>query len=261
MYDLMKLQGPSQAVLESAQRLLTGAVVMTRPDRYEASMSAGLTLAIKARGMEVITLGASEGFDFAKKALQVDPTTLMSPDRLMGISRLRNTVVRVNASAGIWRDWALALHRRMTARLADSTIKLWLHWDDQAVAPPVSKFVRELTWRDQLTPADVRIFAATQFIRSRGPGPTFYWEELATELAGPDLPLIERMAATAEQLIDPLTWLTADAGTPHPTVNFDDREFVSPLTLARNMNMVAKNELDQRIWSAQVRQIFPAIER
>ena len=261
MIDLMRLPGPRQAIVGAVSHAEQGGVLVTSTDPYQQTIDAALRSELTECGFKVVTMGPSLSLADAKAALGVDTMTLMSPDKLLACEGLDRVVLKIDPGSKMWTDLSLALLRRLGPKSGASAVKLWLTGYDSLPQGVAADKARVVTWRGHVSQADVRMFAADRFMNARGPGGTFYWEVLATELAGPDLLLIERMAADASGLLDPIQWLKRQEHDPHPTVLFGDRPFVSPISLVRDPSQEARIELDARIWSAQMPVFFPALER
>lgn len=256
----LSLAGPRQRVIAGVEALRSGKILISGEDSRTARLINATADELEGNGFDLVTMRSEHTFQHAANVLNVE--TVADPSRLLRSPHLNQTVLRIDCKATTWRDWGkLFLSKLVSAQLAQS-LKLWLVWPD-SVTRPNHRSLTSHDWNGCLTPSDARIFAADRFRDRPGPGPTQYWEALAVELAGPDLDLIERMAKVREPIYDPIQWLAAEGGAPAPNESYDGLAFFeSSIQLARRaaQDQRAAETLNRRIWMAQVRALFVAME-
>lgn len=260
MIDPVQLSGPAQRIEQGIGNLRAGKVIISGESPRTAQLMDALESTLPNYGFEPVLLGAGHDFEFAASALEVDSAS--DPGRLLQAPRLNNIVLRVDCRAPAWMNWARSFLTKLSSTNLVQTLKLWLVWPD-ATPRPTHRLLASLDWKGCLSPGDVRIFAADRFRDRQGPGPTNYWECLAAEIGGPDLDLIERMAAASAPIYDPVRWLIEDSSPAVAPEPFDGTaSFESSIMLARRAGQDprAAEVLHRRIWSAQVRSLFVALE-
>ena len=258
MIDVVDLAGPSQRIEAAAEALRAGQVVVSPNDERSRLLADKVDRALF--GFDVVHLLPHHDSAHAAGVLDVD--SIADPIRLLQNPHLNRFVLQVDCSADHWREWTRAMLQRVSNSKLSDSIRLWLVWP-QDVPRPTARSIHTLEWNGCLTSADVRIYAADRFRSRQGPGPTNFWEVLAAELAGPDLDLIERMSALRKPIYDIVAWLlSSEAGAAAPSVPFEGGTFESSIALARRYSedACARNLLNHRIWSAQVRTIFVGLE-
>lgn len=258
MIDPLDLQGPVDRIQGAVDQLRAGRCVLTSTEGRGPALTDRLDLALANQGYRILPLGVDHTYEQCADHLGV--SSIADPARLLNNPSLNRLVLQLDCRSASWRDWSNLVLQRLAGGVPVECLRFWLIWPD-SVRRPAPKILSALDWVGCVTPTDARIFAADRFRERQGPAASHYWETLAVELAGPDLDLIERLSAVAGPMLDPVGWLKGCTLTPHPTLPFDNQpKFESPITLAARTDGAAADELRRRIWSAQVKALFPALD-
>lgn len=260
MIDPLDLQGPGERIQTAVDAVLAGRCLLTGCSGRGPAMADRLDVALAGHGFEVQRLAFDHTPEHCAEMLNV--ASIADPGRLLQNPDLNRQVLKIDCSSSLWRDWAILVLQRLAAGAPPQCLRFWLVWPDE-VKRPGAKALHAVEWGGCITPTDVRIYAADRFRSRPGPGPTNYWECLAAELAGPDLDLIDSMAALTTPLLEPTGWLRNCGATAHAAVQYDGlQRFESPIALAARSrsDAVAATELERRIWTAQARSLFCGME-
>jgi hypothetical protein len=249
-------------VQQGVEALRGGKVVISGVNPRCNALCERMESGLRDHAFDVNIVGPEHQFSHAAEMLDVD--SIADPGRLLSNPRLNRHVFQVDCRSKQWMDWGRAMLMKMASLNREQTVRLWLLWPE-GERRPAAKIVHFIDWDGCITPSDARIYAADRFRNRQGPGPTQYWEILASELAGPDLDLIDRMAAeSTTNLFAVIDWL---ASLPRPAARsfeFGDVQstFVSSVELAHQAkdHHASRETLLNRIWSAQVKTLFVAIE-
>lgn len=260
MIDPLDLYGPGQRIQAGVDATRAGRCLVTSPTGRGPALAVKLETALAHHGYRVEPLGPQHTFEHCADLLNV--ATIADPSRLLQTPDLNRQVLQIDCSSSTWREWAIVVLQRLAGGAPAQCLRFWLIWPD-SIKRPGAKVLHPVDWTGCITVTDVRIYAADRFRHRTGPGPTHYWECLATDLAGPDLDLIDRMAGLTSPLLDPIDWLKECGQTPHATIAFDVApRFESPISLAMRAtsDASAMDELHRRIWNAQARSLFCGME-
>lgn len=258
--DPLELHGPRQRIQEAVDAARAGRCLVTSPGGRGPAIADKLDVALAHHGYQLLQIGPQHTAEHCAELLSVN--SISDPGRLLQNSNLNRQVLQIDCTSPFWRDWAILVLQRLVGGAPAQCLRFWLIWPD-AVKRPGAKVLHPVDWTGCITPTDVRIYAADRFRNRTGPGPTNYWECLAADLAGPDLELIDRMAGLTAPLLDPIAWLQACGQSAHSTVAYGAvPRFESPITLAARSSSdpAAVDELNRRIWNAQVRSLFCGME-
>ncbi len=260
MIDPLDLHGPGERIQAAVDAARAGRCLLTSPSGRGPAMADRLDVALTGHGFFVQPLTGDHTFDHCAEMLNVG--SISDPGRLLQNPDLNRQVLKIDCSTAPWREWAILVLQRLAAGAPPQCLRFWLVWPDE-LKRPGAKSLHSVDWSGCITPTDVRIYAADRFRNRQGPGPTNYWECLAVELAGPDLDLIDRLAALTTPLLDPIAWLRSCGAAAHVPVQYDGMQrFESPIALAARStsDQVAAGELERRIWTAQARSLFCGME-
>lgn len=258
MIDPLDLHGPAQRIQAAAEAARAGKCVLTSSDGRGPELAERLDLALAHQGYRVLSLRPDHTPAHCADHLGV--ASIADPGRLLLNPDLNRQVIQIDCRSRTWRDWGILVLQRLAGGAPVECVRFWLVWPD-AEKRPGARQIHALDWVGCITPSDSRIFAVDRFRDRPGPGSSRYWETLATELAGPDLELIDRMAGLKSPLLDPIAWLAQCPLPAHPVCMFDGlSRFESPIDLARRGDARSRDELHRRIWNAQVKTLFPAME-
>ena len=116
-----------------------------------------------------------------------------------------------------------------------------------------------MAWDQRLRRSDVTIWADLHAPLDRSEPVSLLAAALAVELCGWRLDLAEALArASTADLLDPLAWLLRRDTPPVAGMyRFAGRDMACPLQLAADER---QEELDRRLWRAQVAALFPWLE-